>query len=142
MKTKAAYDLYFKLIAQFGQQTFDGYHYNRMVAPLRDTIELAVQYYDQIMGLRQNEALRYYAYNLVFNGLQKEALPVEQVAKSNDLFLQDAKAIVDKYDLQNAKDTMPYMDEFYPFRCAAHYFRRITHQRSELEIYAVSFGIA
>lgn len=113
LKTKAAYDLYFKLILDFGQKEFEGYIYNPMIAPLRDTLELTAKYYPQIMQLRQNEALRYYGYNLIFNGLQNDALDPQKVAKNRAFFLADAQAIVDKYDLGNAKDTLPYIAEYY-----------------------------
>jgi len=113
LKTKVAYDLYFKLIANFGQKEFVGYPFNSMVAPLRDTLAMTGNYYPQIVALRGNEALRYYTYNLVFNLLQNDKITPQKVAKDRSLFLSDAQVIVDKYNLKNVKDTMPYIDEFY-----------------------------
>lgn len=113
LKTKAAYDLYFKLISNFGQKEFVGYSFNEMISPLRDTLAMTANYYPQIMAMRNNEALRYYTYNLVFNLLQQDKIDLQKVAKGRSLFLADAQAIADKYDLTNVKDTMPYIDEFY-----------------------------
>jgi len=113
LKTKAAYDLYFELIANFEQKEFIGYNYNSMIAPLRDTLGMTANYYPQILEWRNNDALSYYSYNLVFNFLQNDVIDAKKIAKDRAKFLGDAKKIVDKYDLMNVEQVMPDITEFW-----------------------------
>ncbi len=113
LKTKAAYDLYFELIANFEQKEFVGYDYNSMIAPLRDTLAMTANYYPQILEWRNNDALRYYTYNLVFNFLQNDVIDAEKIAKDRALFLGDAKELVSKYSLMSIEETMPDIAEYW-----------------------------
>lgn len=113
LKDKTAYDLYFELISNFSQKEFDGYNYNRLIAPLRDTLVMTANYYPQILRWRENEALRYYAYNLVFNFLQKDILTPKSVANDRTIFLGDAQNLVNRYGLLNVGQTMPELKEFW-----------------------------
>ncbi|MEM0994381.1 MAG: TraB/GumN family protein [Bacteroidota bacterium] len=113
MQNEAAYALFFRLAPSFRAEYFDGYVYNDLIESMRDTATLTAQYYDEIRNLDSNKALRYYAYNLIFNLLQDDVLDKKQVAKDQAAYLEAAKAIVAKYNLKEVKTTLPEMDEYW-----------------------------
>ncbi|MEM9887134.1 MAG: TraB/GumN family protein [Bacteroidota bacterium] len=113
MKNEAAYDLFFELAPHFKGAAYDEYGYSYVIESMRDTVALTAKYYTDIRDLGSNKALRYYTYNLIFHLLRADALDKEAIAKDQSIYLQAAKAIVEKYDLKEAKKTLPEMEEYW-----------------------------
>lgn len=113
LKSKTAYDLFFKLTKAYKNQPFEGYIYDDVFAPMSDTISMMTDYYKDILYLRESDALRYYSYDLILNLLREEALSTELVAKNRSLFLKDAKQLVQQYNLLNVEDEFPKMEQYW-----------------------------
>ena len=112
-KTKESFKAFFELANDYRKNQYDEYVYNDIFSPLRDTLELAAEFYPQLLQLQENEALEYDAYRVIFNLLSKDLLAKDLANQNRDFIYQKVKGFAEQYQMFSQTDSIPYIEKFW-----------------------------
>lgn len=113
MKSKPAFDLFFKLANDLPIDKDVNLVHNAMFNDLIDTMTLSMSYVESMVRMTDDPSFSYYVYDFLVRACYSDSSNVELIEPWLPNFLAQAKAIVTTNKLTEVQDSVNYFD-FYP----------------------------